>query len=297
MGPYSTTALYGYTRNNGKTWHGGVDITCPDQPIDNTNVYAVESGTVTQSRIVNNGVGSGTAEWGNYVTVLTTSGLYMIYAHLASRAVLQGQQVEAGQLIGVMGNTGNAAGGYKHVHFEVRQTVSGTGINPTPYLGIENAVGIYGATGGNSAAAEDAPTGNTAHAGLTATLPTLTVGPMSAGDLRTLQDLAAQMALGISKLTTLTLCPVSAGDMQTLRTKAQALLLGFTVTQMGQAYSLAIGPMSAGDFKTIADMAAVLQLQASSMASLLIGPVSAGDAGTVKAQAAALGLPVTEGNI
>ena len=60
-----------------------------------------------------------------------------------------------------MGNTGNAAGGYKHCHLEVRATAGGTGLDPTAYAGCENAVGIYGAA---------------------AKLQTITIGPISQGD-------------------------------------------------------------------------------------------------------------------
>lgn len=137
--------LFGWTRNGGTKRHDGVDATCPDTPADNTPVYNIEDGKVIHSKIVNNGVGSGTAEWGHYVTIQgTKTGLFYTFAHLASRSVVQGQQVKAGEQVGIMGNSGNARDGYKHVHFEVRKTLDGKGIDPTPYLGIKNAVGIYG---------------------------------------------------------------------------------------------------------------------------------------------------------
>lgn len=147
---------FGYTRGNGKTWHGGVDVTCPDQASDNTSIFAVEGGLVVQSRIVNNGIGSGTAEWGHYVTIHgKNTGKFYTYAHLAIRSVVQGQTVLEGDKIGVMGNTGNAAGGYKHVHFEARSVSTGTGIDPTPYLGIKNNVGIYGTKPNNTMEDDD----------------------------------------------------------------------------------------------------------------------------------------------
>ena len=135
-GPNSTTALFGWTRNGGKTWHGAIDVTSPDYPSDNTPTVVVDdgAGTVVQSRIVNNGIGSGTAEWGNYVTIKTDSGYYDTYAHLATRAVKVGDRVKAGDFVGIMGNTGNAAGGYKHLHFERRRTATGAGIDPSAAL-------------------------------------------------------------------------------------------------------------------------------------------------------------------
>ena len=56
-----------------------------------------------------------------------------------------GQRVQSGDALGVMGNTGNAAGGYKHCHLEVRAAATGKGLDPTAYAGVPNAVGEYGA--------------------------------------------------------------------------------------------------------------------------------------------------------
>ncbi len=44
--------------------------------------------------------------------------LYTLYAHLSASFVQQGQSVQAGEVIGQVGNTGNVTG--PHVHFEVR---------------------------------------------------------------------------------------------------------------------------------------------------------------------------------
>ncbi len=54
--------------------------------------------------------------------------LYAFYAHLQSFYVQMGQQVKEGEKIGVVGQTGNAAGQHHaqcHLHFEVR-----TKLNP-----------------------------------------------------------------------------------------------------------------------------------------------------------------------
>ena len=57
---------------------------------------------------------------------------------------MAGQKVTSGTALGIMGNTGNAAGGYKHCHLEVRATADGKGLDPTAYAGAPNAVGVYG---------------------------------------------------------------------------------------------------------------------------------------------------------
>lgn len=44
--------------------------------------------------------------------------LYTIYAHLSEHKVFRGQRVESGDIIGLVGKTGNASG--PHLHFEVR---------------------------------------------------------------------------------------------------------------------------------------------------------------------------------
>ena len=51
-----------------------------------------------------------------------------------------GQRVNAGDHLGIEGNTGYSFG--SHCHFEVRE--NGVSVDPAPFLGIVNAVGTYG---------------------------------------------------------------------------------------------------------------------------------------------------------
>ena len=64
---------------------------------------------------------------------------YSVYTHLGSLSpgLSKGAAVEAGQQIGVSGDTGNAKGTPPHLHFEVRTGSFGGRIDPSKELGIE----------------------------------------------------------------------------------------------------------------------------------------------------------------
>ncbi len=71
--------------------------------------------------------------YGNYVVIKHNNAAdnYTLYAHLARYIVNNGQTVQAGQLIGYMGSTGNSTG--PHLHFELwvgEPYVGGYRINP-----------------------------------------------------------------------------------------------------------------------------------------------------------------------
>ncbi|WP_216588642.1 M23 family metallopeptidase [Streptomyces brasiliscabiei] len=59
---------------------------------------------------------------GNHVTVEVAPGRYLLYAHLApgSLEVREGDQVEPGQVLGLIGNSGNST--TPHLHFQVMTT-------------------------------------------------------------------------------------------------------------------------------------------------------------------------------
>lgn len=116
--------------------HSGLDM---PNPIGET-VRAAGSGFVTWA-------GSGfqqTSSYGIVVRIEHDFGydgqrLYSLYAHLASVLVVPGQYVQAGDPIGLVGNTGNVTG--PHVHFEIRldRDEYGSTVNPAlwmvPYVG------------------------------------------------------------------------------------------------------------------------------------------------------------------
>lgn len=56
--------------------------------------------------------------YGNVVVVRHPNGLETLYAHMSARMVVSGQYVQAGELLGLGGNTGHSFGA--HLHFETR---------------------------------------------------------------------------------------------------------------------------------------------------------------------------------
>ena len=83
--------------------------------------------------------GGRTWEWGNYVRLETADGYAIYLCHMASVTVRIGQEVHAGDVLGMEGSTGKSTG--SHCHFEIRK--GGKSTDPTPYLGIANRVGSY----------------------------------------------------------------------------------------------------------------------------------------------------------
>lgn len=146
--PYS---CYGYTRGGGKTWHGGIDVCGMDDDKIRMPGYNGKSiaGTVVTARIVTN-KSNKTWEWGYYVCVKLDANQtpdavnYLYFAHCSQLLVDKGTKVKTGDVLAVVGQTGNAAGTWTHCHFEVRATAKSKGLDPTAYAGIPNKAGTYG---------------------------------------------------------------------------------------------------------------------------------------------------------
>ena len=108
------TSQFGYRTDpiSGETsYHSGTDIAAPA----GSPILAAASGTVT----VANALDSWGGGYGYYVRIDHGGGLETLYAHCSSVCVTTGQQVEAGQVIAYVGQTGRATG--NHLHFEVYQ--------------------------------------------------------------------------------------------------------------------------------------------------------------------------------
>ena len=115
--------------------HRGVDLgLCHGE--DRT-IVAAFAGVVTKVR--NQGRRRG---YGKYVILDHGNGLTTLYAHLASWKVNVGDTLQAGDTIGVGGNTGRSFGA--HLHFEMR--FNGTYIDPATVFNFEEGTFINAMT-------------------------------------------------------------------------------------------------------------------------------------------------------
>jgi murein DD-endopeptidase MepM/ murein hydrolase activator NlpD len=106
--------------------HRGIDIFAPEgEP-----VVAPVTGVVIKVSTQDSGPG------GKTVTI-EKDGYSFYHAHLDQVYVEAGQEVNAGHLIGTVGDTGNASGTHPHVHFSIYKTSAGYmqgSIDPWPAL-------------------------------------------------------------------------------------------------------------------------------------------------------------------
>lgn len=138
--------------------HKGIDMV----GLDDKTVYAPCDGVIGASTIVTN-KSKITWEWGNYVRIDTSDGLWWSYfAHLETRFVAKGQKVKKGDKIGIMGNTGKSTGA--HLHLEVRKKGTSIAVNPADVFDIPNIVtpkgSYYFSDFGKEALQKELQTGN-----------------------------------------------------------------------------------------------------------------------------------------
>ncbi|MEG3086586.1 M23 family metallopeptidase [Sphingomonas sp. PB4P5] len=127
----AVTDSWGDPRENGLREHHGNDIIAPA----NTPVVAAAPGTV--EKLWNSAAGGTTV----YVRSPQRRWTYY-YAHLSGYApgLHEGQAVRVGDLIGFVGDTGNAGAGNYHLHFGLTRTApeqhwyEGRPVDPYPYL-------------------------------------------------------------------------------------------------------------------------------------------------------------------
>jgi lipoprotein NlpD len=101
-----------------RSWHAGIDITAEM----GSQILAAAPGTVLYSGWIR--------AYGYVVKVQHTSDFITLYAHNLKNLVEEGEEVEVGQAIAVVGRSGHASG--PHLHFEVRR--HGKAYNPLHLL-------------------------------------------------------------------------------------------------------------------------------------------------------------------
>lgn len=116
--------------NGEGAFHPGIDI----EATYGTPVRAAGDGIVTGQNM-----GAG---YGRQVVLDHGHDLLTLYGHLSSVAVIPGQHVTRGQLIGYVGQSGRATG--PHLHYEVR--IHKVPVNPHKYLRMTYEQAIAGGT-------------------------------------------------------------------------------------------------------------------------------------------------------
>ena len=127
-GPHNYSDTFGAPRMFGTSYahlHEGTDIFAAS----GTPLLAVERGVLIK---VGTDTLGGTKLW-----LVGASGTRYYYAHLSAFAegVVEGKVVQAGDVVGYVGNTGNALTTPAHLHFEVHPG-GGPAVNPYPLLRI-----------------------------------------------------------------------------------------------------------------------------------------------------------------
>lgn len=105
----------------GEREHGGMDIGAAEY----TEIYAADAGTVLYA--------GSEPGYGNFVIIQHEDGYYTVYGHCVELLSQPEMKVKRGDVIALVGNTGDSTGA--HLHFEVRDP-NGVRINPTQFLRV-----------------------------------------------------------------------------------------------------------------------------------------------------------------
>jgi murein DD-endopeptidase MepM/ murein hydrolase activator NlpD len=98
--------------------HNGIDIPAPR----GTPIYATADGVVGRAKWVSG--------YGNYVEIEHGANIQTRYGHMSGYAVVSGQKVKKGDIVGYVGSTGRSTG--NHLHYEVR--INGIPVNPMAFV-------------------------------------------------------------------------------------------------------------------------------------------------------------------
>jgi len=121
VGRQYVSALMGDNRG-----HKGLDIASPA----GTEIYAVQDGVVKMACYYGG--------YGECVVIEHADGFQTVYGHMSKIIATEGQKVSTGDVIGLVGQTGNSTG--NHLHFEVR--INGYPMNPLDYTERPSAINI-----------------------------------------------------------------------------------------------------------------------------------------------------------
>jgi hypothetical protein len=115
------SSFWGVDRDGGRRSHEGIDIFAKR----NTPLLAAADGIVT--RVNENTLG------GKVIFMRPSGKDYSLYyAHLDQQLVKPGQNVRTGEVVGLMGNTGNAKTTSPHLHFGIY--TSNGAVDPLPFV-------------------------------------------------------------------------------------------------------------------------------------------------------------------
>lgn len=112
------TSRYGERSSIRRSTHTGLDIACST----GTPIKTVAEGTVIFA--------SSCGSYGNLVKIDHGNGVETWYGHCSKICTTVGDKVNAGDLIALVGSTGNSTG--PHLHLEIR--IDGQTVNPQNYL-------------------------------------------------------------------------------------------------------------------------------------------------------------------
>jgi murein DD-endopeptidase MepM/ murein hydrolase activator NlpD len=146
--PYVITAPFGSIDDAHSKPHSGVDFV----PIgEDQFIYASADGIIhyaqatcpavgylgSQCPTDNEGYSNNMGQTGNGVVIKTnfdSQDAYIVYGHLATVLVSKGQEIKAGDIIGIVGNSGSSTG--KHLHFALRMLENSNKYmtDPMPYI-------------------------------------------------------------------------------------------------------------------------------------------------------------------
>jgi murein DD-endopeptidase MepM/ murein hydrolase activator NlpD len=130
--PYEITTLFEWRWGE---FHTGVDLAAPY----GTPYYAAHAGTVVLAAY--------DGGYGNCIKIDHGNGIETVYGHASKLLVSEGEHVNAGDELGLVGSTGFSTG--NHLHFEVR--INDVATNPLPFMithGVDLAKRAETANGG-----------------------------------------------------------------------------------------------------------------------------------------------------